>query len=443
MITFVTAFFTPSTDYRTSETYFSMFDRLASTNLPIILFLDEKLIDHVERFRESYPNVQIYPSTLDKSWLQATEFVLPEKRNQRKDTIDYFFIQLSKLRHLSKATEMVTTSHLAWIDFGIFHMFKDAARAQQLLQEISIMELPLNQVFSPSCWVYDKPSSNLVRDNAIWNHCGSFMVGDRTLFPDFYKRQNDLVFQHLPTLTWEVNYWAMMGGFTPYKANHNETILTGLTDYINTKNIMNRIDRIFLINLDKREDRLVEFMQECEKMNIPLSHIERFAAIYRPDHPALGCTLSHLSVIKLAKEKGYENILIFEDDFEFEVSRDVLDQRLAHFFNQSIPFKALLLTYHLYDTHPPSRRDDVLSTISYAANASAYLVNQCCYDELIEYLSYGTKMLEMTREHWYYINDQIWRGSMEKGGWFILNQRIGKQRYSYSDLRQTFYNQDK
>ena len=69
MITFVTAFFTPSTDYRTSETYFSMFDRLASTNLPIILFLDEKLIDHVERFRESYPNVQIYPSTLDKSWL--------------------------------------------------------------------------------------------------------------------------------------------------------------------------------------------------------------------------------------------------------------------------------------------------------------------------------------------------------------------------------------
>lgn len=443
MITFVTAFFTPSTDYRTSETYFSMFDRLASTNLPIILFLDEKLIDHVERYRESYPNVQIYPATLDKSWLPVTEFVLPEKRNQGKDTIDYFFIQLSKLRHLSVASKMATTSHLAWIDFGIFHMLKDVPRAQQLLQEISTMELPPNHVFSPSCWVYEKPLSKLVRDNAIWNHCGSFMVGDRTLFPDFYKRQNDLVLQHLPTLTWEVNYWAVMDGFTPYKANHNETILTGLIDYINTKNIMNRIDRIFLINLDRRQDRLIQFEQECEKMNIPQSDVERFVAVDRPDHPALGCTLSHLSAIKLAKERGYKNILIFEDDFTFDVNRDVLNQRLAHFFKQSIPFKALMLTYHLYDTHPPTRYDDVLSTISYAANAAAYLVNQSCYDELIDHLSYGADMLEKTREHWYYINDQIWRGSMEKGGWFIFNQKIGKQRDSYSDLRQTFFIQEK
>lgn len=422
MITFVTAFFTPSTEYRTSETYFSMFDCLASTNLPIILFLDEKLADRVQHLSETYPNVQIHLSTLDKSWLPSEEFVLPEKRNQRKDTIDYFFIQLSKLRHLSKATEMVTTSHLAWIDFGIFHMFKDAARAQKLLQEISIMELPLNQVFSPSCWVYEKPSSNLVRDNAIWNHCGSFMVGDRTLFPDFYKRQNDLVFQHLPTLTWEVNYWAMMGGFTPYKANHNETILTGLTEYINTKNIMNRIDRIFLINLEKR---LNEFAQECEKMNIPQTSVECFEAIGHQENQDLRRTLSHLAVVKLAKEKGYQNVLIFEDNFKFDVNRGILDQRLAHFFNQSIPFKGLLLTYHLYDTHPPSRHDDVLSTISYAAKSSAYLINQSCHDELIEYLSYGADMLEKTHQHWYYMNDQIWRRSMEKGGWFIFNQKIG------------------
>lgn len=438
MITFVTAFFTPSTEYRSSETYFSMFDCLAATKLPIILFLDEKLIDRVERLHETYPNVQIHPVTLDKSWLPLIQFVLPEKRNEKKDTIEYFFIQLSKLRHLSAASEMATTSHLAWIDFGIFHMFKDVSRAQRLLQEISSMDLPLEYVFSPSCWVYEKPLSNLVRDNAIWNHCGSFMVGDRTFFPDFYKRQNKLVLQHLPTLTWEVNYWAAMNGFTPYKANHNETILTGLIDYINIKKIMNRIDRIFLINLDKRQDRLIEFAQECEKMNIPRSHVERIAAIDRPDHPALGCTLSHLSVIKLAKERGYQNVLIFEDDFTFDVNRDILNQRLSHFFTQSIPFKVLMLTYHIYDTHPPNRYDDVLSTVSYASNAAAYLVNQTCYDELIEHLSYGADMLEKTRQHWFYINDQIWKRSMEKGGWFIFNQKIGRQRYSFSDLRQTF-----
>ena len=40
---------------------------------------------------------------------------------------------------------------------------------------------------------------------------------------------------------------------------------------------MNKIDRVFLINLDKRQDRLIEFMQECRKMNI--QNVERFSAI--------------------------------------------------------------------------------------------------------------------------------------------------------------------
>jgi FkbM family methyltransferase len=204
---------------------------------------------------------------------------------------------------------------------------------------------------------------------------------------------------------------------------------------------MNKIDRVFLINLDKRQDRLIEFMQECRKMNI--QNVERFSAIYRPDHPALGCTSSHLAVVKLAKEKRYKNIIIFEDDFTFDVSRDVLEQRLTHFFNQSIPFKVLMLTYSLYDTHPATRHDDIVSTISYAANAAAYLVNESCYDELIEHLSYGAEMLDKTRQHWNYINDQIWRRSMETGGWFIFNEKMGRQRDSYSDLRETFFCPDK
>ena len=243
MITFVTAFFTPSSDYRTSETYFSMFENLAATNLPIILFLDEKLIGQAERFRKAYPNVQIEPSTLDKSWLPPTEFVLPEKRNEKKDTVDYFFIQLSKLRHLSRASEMVTTSHLAWVDFGIFHMFPNVSRAQQLLQEISTMELPLNKVFSPSCWVYESSFPKFVRESTLWFHCGSFMVGDKTLFPDFYRRQNEIVAKNLPSLTWEVNYWAMMDGFTPYRADHNETILSGLIKHQskNTETVMTKM----------------------------------------------------------------------------------------------------------------------------------------------------------------------------------------------------------
>ena len=100
-ITFVTAFYAPSSPsvYRSTEFYFSMFDHLASTELPIIVFLDETLHDQGERLRGQYPNVTIEYTRLEKPWLPDAEFVLPLDRNEVKDTIDYFHVQLSKLHH--------------------------------------------------------------------------------------------------------------------------------------------------------------------------------------------------------------------------------------------------------------------------------------------------------------------------------------------------------
>lgn len=206
---------------------------------------------------------------------------------------------------------------------------------------------------------------------------------------------------------------------------------------------MDKIDHIFLINLDKREDRLAEFMGEIEKVNLDTDKFERFPAIYRPDLPSLGCTLSHLEVIKIAKERGYQNILIFEDDFTFLVNKHEFNSRLSNFFDKNLDFKVLMLSYYIYDTHPATKYDELISSISYAAFASGYIVNQSCYDELIEHLSYGAKMLELTSEHWNYINDQIWRLSQENGGWFIFNEKIGTQRESFSDVRGIYFCPDK
>ena len=227
-ITFVTAFYAPSSPvvFRTSEFYFSMFEHLASTELPILLFLDDTLHERGERLREKYGNVTIEYTTLDKSWLPDTDFVLPTTRNLVKDTIDYFHIQLSKLRHLSRASKMVDTTHLAWIDFGIFHVFRDVDHAKQLLRQIYEMEFSLDTVFSPGCW--QQTSKNFVHDNIVWYHCGGFMLGDTKLFDNLCIKQNELVQKHLPLLTWEVNYWAMLDDFTIYMADHNDTMLSGL-----------------------------------------------------------------------------------------------------------------------------------------------------------------------------------------------------------------------
>lgn len=230
-ITFVSAFYAPSSPvvFRTSEFYFSMFEHLASTELPILLFLDDTLREQGESLREKYVNVKIEYTTLNKPWLPDTELVLPPNRNSVKDTIDYFHIQLSKLQHLSNASKMVDTTHLAWIDFGIFHVFRDVEYAKQLLRQIYEMELPLDTVFSPGCW--KQKDKSFVHDTIVWYHCGGFMIGDTKLFENLHIKQNDLVAQHLPLLTWEVNYWAMMDDFITYQADHNETMLSGLIKF--------------------------------------------------------------------------------------------------------------------------------------------------------------------------------------------------------------------
>jgi len=230
-ITFVSAFYAPSTSsvYRSTEFYFSMFEHLASTQLPILLFLDKTLRDQGERLLEQYPNLKIEYTTLEKPWLPDNELVLPTTRNEVKDTVDYFHIQLSKLRHLSRASQMVHTTHLAWIDFGIFHVMNDKDYAKQLLQEIYEIKLPLNIVFSPGCW--DPRTKNLEyfdHDEIEWYHCGGFMIGDTKLFNDLCEKQDALVRRYLPTLTWEVNYWSMMTDFAVYAADHDETMLSGL-----------------------------------------------------------------------------------------------------------------------------------------------------------------------------------------------------------------------
>lgn len=169
---------------------------------------------------------------------------------------------------------------------------------------------------------------------------------------------------------------------------------------------MENIDRIFFINLDKRTDRLAEFTAECKKINLPMEKIERFSAISVPTKPYLGCTTSHLEVIKLAKDRGYSNVLIFEDDFEFLVDSDLLEKRLSDFFNKKLDFKVLMLAYHVIESKP---FDEFVSTTTNAQTGSGYIVNCRYFDELIDTFEFGCKMLTLTDSHWLYINDQVWK----------------------------------
>ncbi len=106
---------------------------------------------------------------------------------------------------------------------------------------------------------------------------------------------------------------------------------------------MDKIDHVFIINLEHRTDRKEKILKELAKVRI--TEYEFFPAI-RPTEEdvkawnprfldpmpgwfqgdvakykigSLGCLLSHRAIMKLCLERNYQNVLVLEDDTEFQI----------------------------------------------------------------------------------------------------------------------------
>ena len=173
---------------------------------------------------------------------------------------------------------------------------------------------------------------------------------------------------------------------------------------------MDYIDGIFYINLDKRTDRRGEIEIELTNMELPY---ERFPAIETPGRGILGCGLSHLSVFKLAKQRKYRNVLIFEDDFYFIISKPELYESLRMVFEEKVDFDICMLAYNLKGEEE-CLEYPFLTRVRNAETASGYIINEKYYDTLIGLYEWAMPLLDSTGMHWEYANDQVWKRLQEK-----------------------------
>jgi glycosyl transferase family 25 len=137
--------------------------------------------------------------------------------------------------------------------------------------------------------------------------------------------------------------------------------------------------KIFYINLDERIDRKDNFEKHMKKYDL---EFERFSAI-KDNYGAFGCAKSHLSVLKNAKNNNLENVIIMEDDIAFDISPEMLDEKLKLIFDNELDFDVFHLSYR-YRISDDVPEYSYLKKLSYCHYCSCYIINKKCYDEIIE-----------------------------------------------------------
>ena len=479
-VTFVTAFIDLNEDRskdRTPELRISLFRHIANSGVSICLYVSSKYETIGKELENEYKNITLMPLlNLEdtETYTLITSFTtnLPPHRLVYKDTLNYMIIQNAKSELVYNVTlsNPYATEHFAWIDFSIFHMVTHIDYVVRQLQLINVNKLVKTFLVFPSCWTKEKSKELIYTTNSIytsvnWRFCGSFFIGDVNSIQNMYH----LTMTHLPhfinnldnpeyIIAWEINVWAWLEAHcnwevSTYHADHNNSILdiphsiflktheidTSIDTSLDTttlepptkSNVHTYIDKVIYINLEHRKDRKEEIESELNSMNI---EYERFNAISNPDFGIVGCTQSHLEIFKMAKEKGYKNILIFEDDFKFIVSKDIFEEQIELLYKSQVTFDICMLGYRLLKSSPCHDYPFLQKAID-VDTTSCYIINDSMYDTLIDLYEWTIPLLIDTRKHWIYALDQIWKLLQPISKWYLFNTRIGIQRPSYSDLR--------
>jgi hypothetical protein len=219
-LTLVTAFFRLP-DRRVDESaYFGHFDKLAACGLPIVLFLDRRLLDMAPNF----PNVVLVPCELGElaAFDRPDRRPLPPHRSVEKDTRGFLLFINSKADLLERATRLAESStHLAWIDFGVMKVARDPEGFRERLRGLDVAA---PAVATPGCW------GRGVRSEGVqWRFCGGFLLARRERVPGLARRCR-AVFETAPMLTWEVNVWAEAerqgADFGWYHGDHDDSLVT-------------------------------------------------------------------------------------------------------------------------------------------------------------------------------------------------------------------------
>ena len=203
----------------------------------------------------------------------------------------------------------------------------------------------------------------------------------------------------------------------------------------NRSSISKYISAIYYINLDKRNDRSSDFLDNFNE--IDEARITRIPAHYYPENGAVGCLMSHITALNKGYSDNYgENILICEDDFMIS-DMEYCNRALNLLFDKIDNWDVIMLgqnTIYSNDTGFETENQEKLIKIKNSQTASGYIVKRDYIPRLLEIYESDMNTYLKTGIWDNYYTDQSWKVLQLKDNWYSFTPSVAVQRASYSDI---------
>jgi len=192
------------------------------------------------------------------------------------------------------------------------------------------------------------------------------------------------------------------------------------------------LENVYYINLENRTDRKTSVENELNSLGWKY---QRFNAIKTKDG-RVGCSMSHLKLLKMAKEKNLDYIVIVEDDIQF-MRKTWYNERIKNIMDTD--FDVFLLAGNLRPPIFQTNYENIVK-VSKSFTTTGYIVKKHYYDKLIDNIDEGIRLLLKNPGGEYNDNaiDCHWMKLQKNDKWYIVMPRTITQRPIYSDIEQRY-----
>ena len=193
---------------------------------------------------------------------------------------------------------------------------------------------------------------------------------------------------------------------------------------------MNLLQYTLFINLDDRTDRLQHVTEELHKILVDGQRVPA----KKTANGALGCTLSHIKCIELAKERKYPHVFICEDDITF-LQPSVFMDSLRKFQDSSYSENFDVLIVGGNNCPPFEKIDDYAIRVSNCQTTTGYIVREHYYDTLIHnFKESASNLLRNQDRIKEFAIDIFWKRLQSCGNWYMIVPATVVQYENYSDI---------